>query len=431
MVTIVVPPVAPVSSNWWVCPPKILLPCPLRPSTFVPFADYDVSFKFPVASSQVASQEPNCCPEPTGTPDPVPEPWQLPPPAVWPALIISPPSDPPVVAAKYTLLMLSNTNDSPTIVPLTLDGGVLVPGVQTQLSGYSSWYAVFGNPVTKVAAVIAAEPPLVVPFKYTDPKLGMAARTSDYVVGTQSFDGKYSPDGQILAICTQAAPYMNFYSVADGDLTHIPMVTNLLTYRSMWWSPDSKYMIVLALTPRVYKRVGNVITDITVTAGITSTTAEYYRGAFTPNGTYVVIPGYDQNFNATLVVYLNNQDDTFTFVREVLLIGSPTIRDMCFSADGLLLFMATDSSSERIAVYAHDGAGSFDWMGPINQPPLGGQAMAVAITPDDKAVAISCTAPPYLHIWNVNKAVFPQDWTKVPLPAGISISGNGRELTWL
>lgn len=48
-----VPTVAP----WWLCPPKEPVePCPVRPTGFVPFDQYDADFKYPLASSRVPSK---------------------------------------------------------------------------------------------------------------------------------------------------------------------------------------------------------------------------------------------------------------------------------------------------------------------------------------------------------------------------------------
>lgn len=41
---------------WWYCiPEEPVTPCPVRSTTFVEFKDYDVNFKYPVASSRVPS----------------------------------------------------------------------------------------------------------------------------------------------------------------------------------------------------------------------------------------------------------------------------------------------------------------------------------------------------------------------------------------
>lgn len=42
---------------WWYCVPKTPpIPCPVRPTGFIPFADYDVGFKYPIASSRMPSK---------------------------------------------------------------------------------------------------------------------------------------------------------------------------------------------------------------------------------------------------------------------------------------------------------------------------------------------------------------------------------------
>lgn len=44
---------------WWMCPPKETIePCPIRPTGFVPFDEYDVDFKFPLSSSRVPAKNP-------------------------------------------------------------------------------------------------------------------------------------------------------------------------------------------------------------------------------------------------------------------------------------------------------------------------------------------------------------------------------------
>lgn len=44
---------------WWYCLPKVApAPCPIRPTTFVPFKDYDPDFKYPLASSRVPRKNP-------------------------------------------------------------------------------------------------------------------------------------------------------------------------------------------------------------------------------------------------------------------------------------------------------------------------------------------------------------------------------------
>lgn len=54
---------------WWECAPKVDVPCPARPTFFVLFAQYDMGFKFPTASSRVASVIPcPVCPTDGGTP---------------------------------------------------------------------------------------------------------------------------------------------------------------------------------------------------------------------------------------------------------------------------------------------------------------------------------------------------------------------------
>lgn len=75
---------------WWMClPKKPVTPCPVRPTGFVPFSQYDSEFKFPLASSRKPSRirrdedcvacrpvvgDENTAPTPTPEPDPpVPE----------------------------------------------------------------------------------------------------------------------------------------------------------------------------------------------------------------------------------------------------------------------------------------------------------------------------------------------------------------------
>lgn len=44
---------------WWYCAPaEAPTPCPVRPTTFVPFDEYDADFKYPLASSRVPSKIP-------------------------------------------------------------------------------------------------------------------------------------------------------------------------------------------------------------------------------------------------------------------------------------------------------------------------------------------------------------------------------------
>ena len=48
---------ASVSLPWWYCTPKEpVTPCPIRATTFIPFAEYDAEFKYPLKSSRVPSK---------------------------------------------------------------------------------------------------------------------------------------------------------------------------------------------------------------------------------------------------------------------------------------------------------------------------------------------------------------------------------------
>lgn len=48
---------SPAIAPWWLCAPKEPLPpCPVRPTGFVPFDQYDADFKYPLASSRVPSK---------------------------------------------------------------------------------------------------------------------------------------------------------------------------------------------------------------------------------------------------------------------------------------------------------------------------------------------------------------------------------------
>lgn len=55
VVTITVTAVA-ANLPWWYCVPKEpMTPCAVRTTEFVTFAEYDLAFKYPVASSRVPS----------------------------------------------------------------------------------------------------------------------------------------------------------------------------------------------------------------------------------------------------------------------------------------------------------------------------------------------------------------------------------------
>lgn len=46
------------TAPWWYCAPKEPVVCPVRPTEFVPFSEYDADFKYPLASSRVAKPVP-------------------------------------------------------------------------------------------------------------------------------------------------------------------------------------------------------------------------------------------------------------------------------------------------------------------------------------------------------------------------------------
>lgn len=326
-------------------------------------------------------------------------------------------------------LMLLTINSNPDIVPLAYESGALREGVRTSITK-SLAYGIATNPAGGGYLVICGGSDTHDPYSFTSPDAAPVIRTNDDD-GTAGpcFGAKFSPDGAIVAMARQFAPYITFHSVASGALTAISAATGLANEAKPCWSPDSKYVVAMNSSPRVFKRVGTTITDITATAGVAATGTGNYRATFTPDGAYLILPGLSVTRKFT--VYSNNGDDTFTFVRNVE-IGSPqsTIREMKFTSDGALLLVGFDGAP-RVAAFSHDGAGNFVRLAALSGVPASGQCFSLAISQDDSLLVAGITAGSYLYAWSIDPLAAPSSWVPVAYPGTFSPDSAIYEMGFL